>query len=256
MKVDAIYISPVKSLALQRVERARLGRWGIHEDRRFFLIDAEGRVLTQREFGPIVQVRADYRGAPESLRFDFPDGSSAEGGVATGEAVSGNFYGKELAGELAAGPWDGALSAYAGQELRLARATAMAFDVMPVSVCSVASVEGVRRRANGAAVDERRFRPNFYVSGVEAHGEDEWIGRRVGIGPEAVVLVRLRDPRCVITTHSPDGGETDLNTLKIIAGYRTDQPKEVNFGVYGTVEREGDVAVGDEIVLLEEEGPA
>jgi hypothetical protein len=36
----------------------------------------------------------------------------------------------------------------------------------------------------------------------------------------------------------------------MIADYRTDQPKEVNFGVYGTVAQPGEIAVGDEVVPL------
>jgi uncharacterized protein len=263
MRIDAIYISPVKSLALRRLDRAHLGPDGIPEDRRFFLIDAADKVFTQREFGALVQVRAEYHRSPDRLRIEFPDGTSAEGEPATGAPVEGNFYGHPLRGELAPGPWDAAFSGFAGQPVRLARATGTAFDTLPISICSAASVGEIRRHADaGAAVDERRhdsaviderrFRPNLYITGVDAHGEDAWVGRRIRIGADAVVRVRMRDPRCVITTHSPDTGETDINTLKIIAAYRTDQPKEVNFGVYGTVEHEGDVAVGDAITPLEE----
>ncbi|MDP9238222.1 MAG: MOSC domain-containing protein [Chloroflexota bacterium] len=256
MRIDAIYISPVKSLALQRLERAHLGRDGIAEDRRFFLIDANERVFTQREYGALVQVRSAYHASPGRLRIDFPDGTATEGEPASGAGVEGNFYGDPIPGELAPGPWDAAFSDFAGQPLRLARATGTAFDTLPISICSAASVDEVRRHADaGAAIDERRFRPNLYITGVDAHGEDAWVGRRVRIGADAVVHVHMRDPRCVITTHSPDTGDTDINTLKIIAAYRTDQPKEVNFGVYGTVEHEGDVAVGDVITPLEEPRP-
>lgn len=38
-----------------------------------------------------------------------------------------------------------------------------------------------------------------------------------------------------------------MDTLKIISSYRTDQPKQVNFGVYCTVAEPGEVAVGDEV---------
>jgi uncharacterized protein YcbX len=41
-----------------------------------------------------------------------------------------------------------------------------------------------------------------------------------------------------------------MDTLKIIASYRTDQPKEVNFGVYCTVIEAGGASVGDEVVPL------
>jgi uncharacterized protein YcbX len=51
-----------------------------------------------------------------------------------------------------------------------------------------------------------------------------------------------------MTTLNPDSGRQDLDTLNLIAAYRTDQPKEVNFGVYCTVRQEGTIAVGDEVI--------
>ena len=47
-----------------------------------------------------------------------------------------------------------------------------------------------------------------------------------------------------------DCGEHDLDTLKIIASYRTDQPKEVNFGVYCTVMEPGEAAAGDAVLPI------
>ena len=56
-----------------------------------------------------------------------------------------------------------------------------------------------------------------------------------------------------MTTHNPDSGEHDFDTLRMITAYRTDQPKEVNFGVYGSVEQMGEVAVGDDVRPLVQE---
>jgi uncharacterized protein YcbX len=111
-------------------------------------------------------------------------------------------------------------------------------------MCSTASLRALARAAGTESVDGRRFRQNIYISASAAHLEDEWIGREVRVG-SAVLRVKQRDSRCVVTTHSPDTGEFDMNTLKIIASYRTDQPKQVNFGVYCTVVQPGDAAVGD-----------
>ncbi|MDP3768494.1 MAG: MOSC domain-containing protein, partial [Dehalococcoidia bacterium] len=85
--------------------------------------------------------------------------------------------------------------------------------------------------------------------GASPHEEDTWLGRGVRAG-NAVLRVKMRDSRCAVTTHSPETGELDMNTLKIIASYRTDQPKEVNFGVYCTVAEPGEAAVGDEVVPI------
>jgi len=116
---------------------------------------------------------------------------------------------------------------------------------------STGSIDALRRSSGVAAFEARRFRPNVLVAGAERpHEEDEWLGASVRIGA-AVIRVRMRDSRCVMTTLNPDTGEHDHDTLNMISSYRTDQPKEVNFGVYGTVVQAGEMAVGDEIHVIE-----
>ena len=249
MRVEAIYISPVKSLALLRMERVTLGKHGILEDRRFFLVNDRARLVTQREVGALTQVRATYGLDPESLRVEFPAGRVVEGAPAAGEPITSRFFGeRDVKGFVVEGAWAAALSEFAGMPLRLVRAATSAFDGFPVSICSTASVGALRTHSGEPSIDERRFRPNFYVSGCEAHGEDGWIGSSVRLGAEAVVRVTMADPRCAITTHDPDTGIRDMSTLKMIAGYRQTESKEVNFGVYSSVEQPGEVAVGDEVV--------
>ena len=119
-----------------------------------------------------------------------------------------------------------------------------------MSLCSTASLEALRASSGEPSIEERRFRPNFYISGAAAHGEDTWIGGRVRLGGTAVVRVHMADPRCEMTTHNPETGERDMDTLKMIAAYRTDQPKEANFGVYASVETPGEIAVGDEVAPI------
>jgi uncharacterized protein YcbX len=114
-------------------------------------------------------------------------------------------------------------------------------------MCSNASLDALAGAAGADAVDGRRFRQNLYLSGASSHEEDEWLGREVRVG-RALVRVKIRDSRCAVTTHSPETGEIDMNTLKIIASYRTDQPKEANFGVYCTVVEPGEAAVGDAVL--------
>jgi hypothetical protein len=254
LRVEAIYISPVKSLALLPVRRAHLGRHGIAEDRRFFLISDRDRLITQREYGNLVRVQATYTLDPEVLLLTFPDGSTVEDQPGAGAPVTTRFFGtRDVDGFVVDGPWADALSHFTGTSLRLVRAARTAFDAFPVSICSAASVEALRSASGIAAFDVRRFRPNFYVSGCDAHGEDEWIGRPVRLGADATIRVRMRDPRCSMTTHDPATGARDFNTLGLITAYRTDQPQEANFGVYASVDQPGEVAVGDEVVPLPSE---
>ena len=72
--VAAIFTAPVKSLALNRPESVTVGYSGIVEDRRFHLVDEEGRLLTQRQQGRLVLVKAGYSADTEELTLNFPDG--------------------------------------------------------------------------------------------------------------------------------------------------------------------------------------
>ena len=249
MRVAAMYSAPVKSLALYAVESADLGPNGIAGDRAFFLVSDRERLVTQREAPALAQVKVAYDAAADDLSLIFPDGRRVGGTPRGMEAVSARFLGmRDVAGAVVDGPWAAALSAHCGVALRLVRSAGNSFDALPVSMLSSASVDALRASSGEAAIDERRFRPNIYVGGMEdAHGEDAWIGREVRVG-EAVVRVLLRDPRCEMTTHDPDTGARDFNTLRMIAAYRTDQPKEVNFGVYGVIVTAGRIAIGDEVV--------
>ena len=252
MRVQSMYISPVKSLGLAPIDRAFLDKPGIAGDRAFFIIDAQGAMFTQRAFGPLVQIRTSYDAVSGSLELSFPDGGTVAGVPELGAAVEGSFFGmRDVGGRVVEGEWNDALSTFAGRALRLIKADAAgtSFDAFPISMCSVASLEALAKAAETESIDGRRFRQNIYLEGASPHEEDTWLEREVRVGA-ALLRVKMRDPRCEIITHDPDTGETDMNTLKIIASYRTDQPKQVNFGVYCTIAEPGEVSVGDEVALV------
>jgi hypothetical protein len=252
IRVEKLYYAPVKSLALVEAERAYLDKPGIAGDRAFYIIDERGKLITQRDHGPLVQVRPAYDAGSARLELNFPDGSVLAGVPQAGEAVTTAFWeGRPVEGHVLTGKWNDALSLFAKQELRIVKVDrpGQTFDAYPLSMCSTASLEALARAAGRSEVDGRRFRQNIYLSGAAAHEEDTWLDGEVRVGA-AVLRVKMRDSRCAVTTHSPETGETDLNTLKLIASYRTDQPKEVNFGVYCTVVQAGEAAVGDAVEPL------
>ena len=246
MRIESIYISPVKSLGMTRLDRADVTPRGIAGDRAFVIVDEQGRVVTQRECPPMVRARAEYDVAAEVLRVILPE-VTVKHDVRTAEDVVARFYDNPVAGAYTDGAFDGALSTFMGLPVRLVKvhADAHGFDAFPISVCSLASLERVREAASVDAIDERRFRQNIYVSGVAApHEEDTWIGREVRAGAVTLRAV-MADSRCRIITQSPDTGERDLDMLNIIAGYRKGEPKQVYFGVYCGVVTPGVIAVGD-----------
>jgi uncharacterized protein YcbX len=89
----------------------------------------------------------------------------------------------------------------------------------------------------------------FTLAGCDAHEEDSWNGRLVRVG-EAVLRLGGPVDRCAVTTRDPDTGERDLDTLRLIKGYRGQRDgKLIDFGVYATVERPGRVRVGDALAF-------
>ena len=251
--VGAIHVAPVKSAGLVSPERVSVGLSGILEDRRFYIIDAAGRLVTQRELGWLVQVKASYQTGPERLSLTLPGGQVVEEDLAIGEQVSTRMWGRTTRGHILDGGWGPALSRAAGVPLALVRSDqpGQCYDEFPVSILSQGSllqlgnVSGVT-----GPFDGRRFRPNFLLEGCQPHEEDGWLGRAVQIGDHLRLRLISPDPRCAITTHDPDTGERDIDTLRLIMSYRPN-PVAAYFGVYAIVERPGEAAVGDKVEVIE-----
>jgi uncharacterized protein YcbX len=251
--VARISIAPVKGLALVERDAILLEGSGVRENRRFHIVDADGRRYNQLRNGALVQIRPEYDGDRLALRF--PDGTVAEGEVALGDEITTDFYGRPVDGRVLEGPWSGALSDWAGRALRLIQsAPGAAIDRGGghVSLVSRASLEELGRHTGGnGAADGRRFRMLFELDGCESHEEDTWLKQRVRIG-EAVAYLRHDVGRCAITTQNPDTGAPDLDTLRTIREYRGETANEsgkrhIPFGVYGEVVDPGRVAVGDTV---------
>ncbi|HEX2045473.1 MAG TPA: MOSC domain-containing protein [Gaiellaceae bacterium] len=247
--VARLSVTPVKSLALHHPEGIMLERFGVAENRRFYLVREDGRLLAGVHHGPLVEVRAGWDEAAGRLRLAFPDGSVVEDEVRLGEPLHTDFWGHRVAGRVVRGPWAGRLSDFAGRPVRLVKADAPGggVDVEPVTLVSLESVEELARRAGRAAVDGRRFRMLVDVRGCTPHEEDSWAGRAVRLG-EALLEITGPVPRCATTTRDPSTGRRDFDALRAIAAYRGRRDgKKVDFGVYGRVLEPGRVVVGDRV---------
>ena len=255
--VTRISVAPVKGLRLVHPPEIDLGIDGVAENRRFYLVDEEGARYGLLRDGRLQLVEPSYDAASERLELRFPDGSTAAGKVELGATVTTDFYGRPVRGRVASGPWGDAVSAFVGRPLRLVRAEGDGAGVDrgdggSVSLVSQASLDELARHGRRDAVDDRRFRMLFLVSGCDAHEEDRWIGRRVEVG-EAVVELRAAVGRCAITTQDPSTGVRDFDTLRTIKDYRGQNPatRELDFGVYGRVVEPGRVRVGDRVEPIE-----
>jgi uncharacterized protein len=255
-RVSKISIAPVKGLALQQVDAVELGRNGVAENRRLHLVDAAGRLVNGKTSMKLTLVASHLESATGTLSLEFPEGDVVAGALALGGPIETIFYGRPVLGRLVVGPWNDALSAWSGIDLRLVlpgevgAASDRGTDAS-VSIISAASVADLARTGGAAALDSRRFRMLFEVDGVEPYAEDTWIGRDVQIGG-AVVHPLGNIGRCVVTTCDPATAERDFDTLGVLASYRRDieTTEPLPLGVVGDVVTTGRVRVGDPVTPL------
>jgi uncharacterized protein YcbX len=253
--VSWLSIAPVKGLALVQPDEVELGRAGVAENRRFYLVDADGRQFGLLRDGRLVQIRPDYDERSGRLSLHFPNGSVEDGDVELAEPLTAAFVGgRPVTGRVVVGPWSDAISAHAGRPLRLVKTDRPGDGVDrgrgQVSLVSDASVEEIGRRGGRDDVDARRFRMLLGVAGCDPHEEDGWVGRHLHVG-EAVARVRGKVGRCAITTQNPETGVPDFDTLRTIKAYRGLREGQLDFGVYGEVVEPGRVKVGDLVEPLE-----
>ena len=211
MQVTEIWRYPVKTMAGEKLLRARLGPLGIDGDRVVHVEDARGRVVTSRSHP----------------RFLGHQGSLGADGA---PLVDGR-------------PWDSpevatTVVALAGPGAKLVRYDgAERFDVLPLLVATDGAIAAFGH-------DARRLRPNIVIGSVEGLAEREWPGGCLRI---AQVLIGVQDLRlrCIMTSYDPD---TLIQDKEITRGiYRRFEGK---LALNCFVIEGGEIAVGDDVQLV------
>jgi uncharacterized protein YcbX len=249
IRVDLISVTPVKCFALDHPESLELTAGGVPANRRFLLVDGDNRRLRSSLTSWPMVIRARYDPAGERLWMRFPDGAELEqSALASGEPVEVDVHGGgTIRARPVEGEWTERLSAMAGHPVRLMRPEEHGrLQTAPVTIISDGSLERIGEEA-GRPVDGRRFRMLFTLSGCRPHEEDEWNGRLLRAGG---AVIRAGGPvdRCAMTTRDPDTGERDLDTLRLIKGYRgLSERRTLDFGVYAEIVEPGVVRVGDTV---------
>ncbi len=247
-----ISVAPVKALRLVHPEEVDVEPTGVAGNRRFWLVDGDGRLVNDKTHPALLRIQVEWDETTRELALSFPDGRRVDGVVEPGEPVEATLYKRPHPSRVVPGPWQAALSAYAGEPLTLLWSERGAVDRGigggAVTLVSRGSLEELRREAGeDEPVDGRRFRMLFEIDGVGPHEEDGWIGERVAIG-DAVIALAGDVGRCAVTTRDPDTGESDLDTLRVLAAYRREGRTEpLPFGVHGAVVQPGRVRVGDPV---------
>jgi uncharacterized protein len=255
-RVSWISFTPVKGLALEHVQETELLESGLRGDRRFYLVDANNRLVNNKggRRGALQVIQARYDDASAELTLRLADGRELSGRATEGDELQTNFHTRPKPARLIAGPWNETLSELVGEPLRLVAAERGAPDRGrggAATLLGAASLDALAGELGVPEVDGRRFRMNFGIEGLAPHAEDGWIGKHVAIGA-AVVVPQGHVGRCAITTQNPETGRADLDTLKALAAYRgtLDTTEPLPFGVHAAVAQAGRVRVGDRVQPL------
>lgn len=252
MHLAGLFIYPVKSLRGCAVPSAGVDALGLIGDRRFLVVDPEGRFLTQRSLPRMALIGTALgdehlvltaTGRPDLTVRRAPDPSAPLRRVTIWkhEGIAAEDCGDESAS------W---LTDFLGVNCRLVRAgreyerfvlksaarpgDAVNFaDSCPFLLIGEASLAGLNDRLlarDEESVPMDRFRPNLVIAGATPHAEDGWQGLQVG-----PVVFRPAGPcaRCVVVTTDQATAQRGHEPLRTLAGYRRDarDPSLVNFGI-------------------------
>jgi len=265
LRLQDIFIYPIKSLGGIRMEEAIVEERGFQHDRRWMLVDQSGRFVSQREFPmlSLLQVELETAGLrvfPKKqpdlnlfIPFNLSEGTEIPV-VIWDDRVIAQIVSKSV------GRW---FSDFLGFEVDLVKMPELAqrkvdaryavnfesvsfADGMPYLIIGQASLDELNTRLV-QPVPMNRFRPNLVFSGGAPFIEDEI--RKIRIGTLDFQLVKPC-ARCVLTTINQETGAGGKEPLKTLATYRTVGNK-VMFGQNALALNYGRVMVGDEMICLD-----
>jgi uncharacterized protein YcbX len=262
--LSSLYVYPIKSLGGFAVDSAQVEERGLKLDRRWLLVDANNRFLTQRNHPRMAL-----------LQVSAVEGELIVGVKNTTEKISIPQK-PETSGVIPVTIWDDTCDAvavsakvdeffsdYLGQQCRLVympdssiRPVDKRYDIAdnytsfsdgyPFLLIGQSSLDDLNGRLD-EAVPMNRFRPNLVVSGADPYAEDTWHEIQVG---ETTFYGVKPCGRCVVTTTDQDTARTGKEPLRTLANYRKVGNK-ILFGqnlLFGRIGSE--IRVGDAVQVL------
>jgi uncharacterized protein len=261
--ITGITLFPVKSLRGCARQSAVVEPWGLAGDRRYMVVDGDGRFLSQRECPAMATLDAET--VDDGVVLKAVDGSgiviAAPGPDAAPIAVS--VWKDDVRARAAGDAADAWLTAALGRPCRLAfmddpehaRAADPAFaseadrvsfaDGYPLLVTSTASLDDLNGRLP-APIGMERFRANIIVDGAVPWAEDGWRHLRIGSASFDVVKPCAR---CIMVTTDQRTGTRDPahEPIRTLQRFRRDAKGQVIFGQNLVPRSGGTIAVGDDV---------
>jgi hypothetical protein len=261
-RVSRLFVYPIKSCRGIAVDSAELTVRGLLHDRRYMLVDAAGRFLTQRRHPTMALIETAFADDGYVVRAPGREPLRLPAGLGEGshEVCQVRVWSDTVEATLADGDTNIWFSEFMGfacglvwlanNQHRPVQNEAARFDDevsfadgAPVLLTSEASLAELNRRLE-VPVGVERFRPNIVVTADAPHAEDDWATVAIGA---ARLDVAWPCSRCVLTTVDPATGVKDPGNepMQTLMHYRR-RDRKVCFGQNLIPRALGRIAVGDE----------
>jgi uncharacterized protein len=231
---------PVKSMAGEDLEEARVSYAGLIGDRVFAFIDNRNRSdfpwMTARQGREMILFRPRFLDPPR-IEEENPDPASYAVEVTTPERETFHVGDSRFTRYL---------EERFERSLRLRFSERCQTDARPVSILGLGTASALSKEV-GMDLDTRRFRANFYVrwDNDQPYYEDELIGRELQIGDRVTLQLVKKNERCVMIGLDPETSTPAPVVLQTVA-----LRHQGCLGVYGAVLREGIVGVNNPVYLI------
>jgi len=247
--IAALWRYPVGSLQGESLAALDIAATGVVGDRAWAVTRADddeaGVAARGRQWHPLVRAAARFLAPPRTgaptpeVEIALPDGATIHGDAADVDARLTAHMGHPVRLRLSE---TAPREHRTGSEDRARRP----YRAAPLHLITTASLARLGDLHPEGVVDARRFRPNLVIDSGAAIGfiENDWIGRRLAIGP---LTVAISEPcaRCALTTLPQAELPHDRQILRAVNGHNGG-----HFGVYATVIDPGTAHLGDAVGFL------
>jgi len=269
--LTSLHLYPVKSCHRIDLDTAMVEPWGLAGDRRWVVVDEDGRQRTQRTAQRMALIRPMYDGDGRLLLRapGMPDLALVPPSRTAGaEAIVVTVWRYTGAAAWAGAEADAWFTAFLGSPSRLGymddtsvRPTNPAYSLpedrvsfadgyplLLTSTSSLAALNSWIAEMGAEPVPMTRFRPNVVIAGAAPWTEESW--KRVRIGGQVFRVVKPCD-RCEITTVDPELGQfTGQQPLRALRRFHR-SGNDVLFGMNLVPDTVGTLSVGDALDVLD-----
>jgi len=257
LKISKIYIYPVKSFSGFETDNARALKSGFEYDRRWMIVDADYKFITQRTFPELARFQTKISGGVLSIFFNGEmiqteiermEGKAVEALVWDDKAIT-------IETDPKVSTW---ISERMRGHFRLVRLKDLESrqhlssnginysvnlaDAYPFHMIGDKSLDDLNSKLE-QKVDMLRFRPNLVFNAAHPYEEDGLKNFTIG---EASFSNIKPCGRCIMINIEPEKMKAGKEPLRSLSTYRK-SGNNVNFGINLVCEKEGMVKIGDSI---------